>query len=1118
MIRRTTLLSAAPLVLALQPAASAQRIPVTTPQNPRPDVRFVHPLSSATPLWADGTRGPVEVDQSVGGAAANDGSTLRIGTRTFTTGFGTRASSVIAFDLEAEAVFFHSWVGIDEAVGNTGSARFQVIGDDVVLFDSGLVTGADQAVSTGRLDVRGVRELLLVALDGDNSFTNDHADWGDPVIFGRQAPDGLGARLRGKRGSWGPALPWPVQAMHASLLPSGHIVSHASAFATTAGNANPAAPHESTRVDRATVGTWAHLTIDHPTEELIGAGHARLGDGTLVELGGFGGRVGGAATGQDQASRYGDGQNAWLPMAPMAQPRFGATGVTLGDGSVLAIGGSNGGGANSFRPERYDGTAWSVLDGIDVSPWNAVGDASLDATFPAAHLTQDGQVLWTGWDERMALLDLTGEGSVSFVATRESTQRAWGTSTQMGPGLVTLVGGVDHRGAPGDALRSALLVVTGSGTPSTVPAAAPLFRRADHDATILADGTLFVNGGGARHLTGTNPTSIETPELYDARTNSWSLLAGAPVDRGYRSTALLLPDATVWVGGGDNRSDAHVFSPPYLFDEATGQPAARPVIASAPARIAYGASFDVTMATGAAVSAMTLVRAGSSTHGVNTDQRFLELSTSQSGATVTCTAPPRGYDAPPGDYMLFAMDADGTPSLARWVHIGPPRPSLWQFAFSSDSSIPEPRHETAMVEVSGKTYLIGGRGLKQTQEYDPVRRTWRDLGPPPFEIHHFQPVVVDGKVHAVGAFTGFYPNETNVANVWTFDPLTTNWTMGPAVPAGRRRGGAGAAVYDGKIYLVGGNNQGHNGGARPWFDEYDPATGTWTTLPDAPRARDHFLAVVVGHRLIVAGGRATTQPNPFVGTIAEVDVYDFTTGTWSTPNANIPTQRAGTMAVPVGRYAVIAGGESAGQVAAHDEVEAFDAIAERWTTLPDLQVGRHSGGIALLDGVAHIASGSGNQGGTPELPTMEILDLRALLAANPTSGGVTNAGFDEGFDGWSTTGTAVLSEWAGAAAPSARVAAGTLSTTVPASPGVSYRVRALYRVTGGGGVATLTAQFLDGGGSVLAQPQLALPNTLQPRLADLAATAPGGTVSVRIRVETTGARQATVDDVTLVLP
>ena len=103
-------------------------------------------------------------------------------------------------------------------------------------------------------------------------------------------------------------------------------------------------------------------------------------------------------------------------------------------------------------------------------------------------------------------------------------------------------------------------------------------------------------------------------------------------------------------------------------------------------------------------------------------------------------------------------------------------------------------------------------------------------------------------------------------------------------PESRRRGGAGTAVYDGKIYLACGIMDGHTSGTVAWFDEFDPATGEWTELPDALRARNHFSAVVSDGQLYLVGGRNTSYHEPdnftaiFDEVVPEVDVYDFSTG------------------------------------------------------------------------------------------------------------------------------------------------------------------------------------------------------------------------------------------------
>ena len=87
-------------------------------------------------------------------------------------------------------------------------------------------------------------------------------------------------------------------------------------------------------------------------------------------------------------------------------------------------------------------------------------------------------------------------------------------------------------------------------------------------------------------------------------------------------------------------------------------------------------------------------------------------------------------------------------------------------------------------------------------------------------MHHFQPVAVDKKIYILGAHTGNFPDELNVPDIHVFDTVTQDWSIVGQIPEARQRGSAGAVFRDGSIYLLGGNNRGHNGGAVPWFDRY----------------------------------------------------------------------------------------------------------------------------------------------------------------------------------------------------------------------------------------------------------------------------------------------------------
>lgn len=295
-------------------------------------------------------------------------------------------------------------------------------------------------------------------------------------------------------------------------------------------------------------------------------------------------------------------------------------------------------------------------------------------------------------------------------------------------------------------------------------------------------------------------------------------------------------------------------------------------------------------------------------------------------------------------------------------------------------NLPEARHENAFVKAGDKFYLIGGRGMKPTEVFDPSTGQWSSGTPTPIEISHFQAVTHEGLIYVMGGLTGNWPSETPLSNIFIYDPLIDKWMVGPEIPEHRQRGAAGVAVYDGKLYMVCGIVNGHTSGWVPWLDEFDPATNRWKELPDAPRPRDHFQAAVAGDMLVAAGGRMSGyQGQGFQATIAETDLYDFRTGQWITlpsPEGDIPTERAGTGAAAIGNEVVIIGGESGAHNVAHSETEALDVTTGRWRSLPEMHTGRHGTQLLYSEGSMYTAAGSGNRGGGPELDSLERLVLQ----------------------------------------------------------------------------------------------------------------------------------------------
>jgi N-acetylneuraminic acid mutarotase len=317
--------------------------------------------------------------------------------------------------------------------------------------------------------------------------------------------------------------------------------------------------------------------------------------------------------------------------------------------------------------------------------------------------------------------------------------------------------------------------------------------------------------------------------------------------------------------------------------------------------------------------------------------------------------------------------------ISSWLLLSSYHGEAWEWEILETKGKPTARHEAAVVAFEDQLYLLGGRGIKPVDRFDPKTNTWKALSKPPIEIHHFQPVVYKDAIYLVGAMTGKWPIEQGLESVLVYYPKEDRFEFTHEIPKHRRRGGAGAVLHNSKIYLVGGITNGHNGGYRSWTDEYDPETGKWRVLPDAPHARDHFQAVAVNSKLYAFAGRrsSTATDEPISLVVEHGNVFNFETEKWESvyDSHKLPTLRAGTSAFGWNDEILIGGGESKTQEPAHNEVEAFNIKTNTWRNWPSMTQGRHGSGFAIINDYVYTASGSLNRGGGPELNTIERLKL-----------------------------------------------------------------------------------------------------------------------------------------------
>ena len=232
-------------------------------------------------------------------------------------------------------------------------------------------------------------------------------------------------------------------------------------------------------------------------------------------------------------------------------------------------------------------------------------------------------------------------------------------------------------------IRRQKLMVMGGGWPATSStnvidldsSSAPKFKsgpslraaKAYVSCVQLPDGSVLELGGGSANKI--ENASHEVSLLKSATAKSWTAMNPLPADehRLYHSMAYLADDGSVITLSsnpkGQARSDTVLrFEPPYLLN-ADGSERKRPTLSGVDAEISYGQTYSIDVSSD--VTKVIMMSAPSPTHGFDANQREIPLQYAGGKITINATSSlaPRGY------YRLFAINADGAISMAKWTHL-----------------------------------------------------------------------------------------------------------------------------------------------------------------------------------------------------------------------------------------------------------------------------------------------------------------------------------------------------------------------------------------------------------------------------------------------------------------
>jgi N-acetylneuraminic acid mutarotase len=446
-------------------------------------------------------------------------------------------------------------------------------------------------------------------------------------------------------------------------------------------------------------------------------------------------------------------------------------------------------------------------------------------------------------------------------------------------------------------------------------------------ATVAYNSRIYVFGGLSNTET-ENSVTLGTTQIYDPATDSWTSGAAMPTAR-YLATAVEV-GGKIYVMGGRTIDS-----------------------------LGSGGPVDKNEVYNPATDSWSTVRA--------------------------MPTPNRGHMAAAWGTKIYVFGGN-TGSYVRTVSIYDTAGDSW----SSGAQMAAARAYGAAVAVPGKTriYLIGGASnatstcstcyLGNAVAYDPTRNAW-DTGTIAMvsgeATSTFAACLSGTKIYVFPGQKWDSVNSKDAADSAVTQALDTATNTFAALntvpPSPVSRVEAGAALVDGKIYLIGGSE-----GFRV-VDAFDPASATWLQgNAPIPAFLGNANMAAVGDKLVVVNGGSSQGLNN------GVYVYDPVAGSWTKTTATNPLPRTGGVhGIHNGKVILADGLDSSND--SRGEAQSYDPVANTFAALATDTAATNLAFGDVVNGKLYVFGGY-NTGTKADVATGRALDLSGNVW-NPTA-------------------------------------------------------------------------------------------------------------------------------------